>query len=238
MDLEPRLIALGGPENGRIYPLDGDEITLGRAGLNNIQVAWDISISRIHARLRRQHSLYWLEDLGSANGTYLAMAGGAERSLVPGEPALLLEGAQLRLGRLACFQAFGLAGGQDEARQALQERLQQVIGQVYAGLSYLSPAEQQAQWAWLRAFEEQVGAASSEAALQQVIGDGAQTLFATLQSLTPQQPAELPPLPEDLPRPDSDALPESILNFFISDIKRCLPDEEDEEGGQGGKSHG
>ena len=39
---------------------------------------------------------------------------------------------------------------------------------------------------------------------------------------------ELPPLPEDLSQINQDARVDSIRDIFISDIKRCLPPDNDE----------
>ncbi len=54
---------------GHSYEL-GDELTLGRA--NGCQVTIDDNyVSQLHARLFRREGQYYVEDLGSTNGTYL-----------------------------------------------------------------------------------------------------------------------------------------------------------------------
>jgi len=59
-----------GPSAGTVYPLEGTTVTLGRAPDNQI-VLQDSTVSRHHARLSAQGGGYMLEDLGSANGTYV-----------------------------------------------------------------------------------------------------------------------------------------------------------------------
>jgi len=54
---------------GRSFPL-GDEITLGRAAGCQVTID-DTYASQLHARIFRRDGRYWLEDLGSTNGTYL-----------------------------------------------------------------------------------------------------------------------------------------------------------------------
>lgn len=48
----------------------GDEIIIGRGGQNNIDLR-DPYISKKHARIVSDENQYFLEDLNSANGTYL-----------------------------------------------------------------------------------------------------------------------------------------------------------------------
>ena len=56
-------------ERGRSYEL-GDELTLGRAGGCQVTID-DNYVSQLHARLFRREGQYYVEDLGSTNGTYL-----------------------------------------------------------------------------------------------------------------------------------------------------------------------
>jgi predicted component of type VI protein secretion system len=64
-----RLVMRSGPSVGKVYPLDKDEIFLGR-DLNNDIVINDPEISRRHSRLFLQGNSYVLEDMGSTNGTF------------------------------------------------------------------------------------------------------------------------------------------------------------------------
>jgi len=54
---------------GQVYDLD-DELTLGRAAGCQVTID-DTFVSQLHARLFRRDSQYFVEDLGSTNGTYL-----------------------------------------------------------------------------------------------------------------------------------------------------------------------
>jgi pSer/pThr/pTyr-binding forkhead associated (FHA) protein len=66
-----RLVAEGGPYDGRVYDLAAQELAVGRAVDNDV-VLDDPSLSRKHAKLRRTSSdELEVEDLGSSNGTYV-----------------------------------------------------------------------------------------------------------------------------------------------------------------------
>jgi pSer/pThr/pTyr-binding forkhead associated (FHA) protein len=66
-----RLVAEGGPYDGRVYDLAARELAVGRAVDNDI-VLDDPSLSRKHAKLRRvSPDELEVEDLGSSNGTYV-----------------------------------------------------------------------------------------------------------------------------------------------------------------------
>jgi hypothetical protein len=59
-----------GPGPGQVHPLRGGAVTLGRHPDNQIVIN-DSQVSRYHARLTWQGSTYSVEDLGSANGTWV-----------------------------------------------------------------------------------------------------------------------------------------------------------------------
>lgn len=67
---QPQLRAIE-PSNlrGRSYPLD-DEITLGRAAGCQVPLE-DAYASQVHARVFQRDGQWYVEDLGSTNGTYL-----------------------------------------------------------------------------------------------------------------------------------------------------------------------
>jgi hypothetical protein len=63
--------------------------------------AREMGVSRRHAVIyRMKHSLF-MEDLNSANGSYLN-----GQRLLPGQPRLLRNGDELRLGKLCCYIEF------------------------------------------------------------------------------------------------------------------------------------
>lgn len=87
-DPGPRLVVSAGPDQGQVFPLWGEVITIGRASRD---ATWEIrltdrSVSRPHARLERNTEGCILTDLESANGTQLngqPLTGSTE--LLPGD---------------------------------------------------------------------------------------------------------------------------------------------------------
>ncbi len=59
-----------GPTPGVVFPLEGDQLTIGRDASNAVAIN-DAEVSRKHARLTFQGGKYVLEDLGSTNGTFV-----------------------------------------------------------------------------------------------------------------------------------------------------------------------
>src|SRR5262245_24096188 len=64
------LITLQGPDAGRKYPLEGNATVLGRQADCTICLP-NKAVSRQHAQIVREGDAYFLEDLGSSNGTLL-----------------------------------------------------------------------------------------------------------------------------------------------------------------------
>src|SRR5262245_55063224 len=86
----PALTVLQGPDKGRTYPAGTDDtILLGRA--SDLVALTDYTVSRRHAEIRPTSGGWILEDLKSANGTYLN-GKRVER------PMRLKHGDQIRLG--------------------------------------------------------------------------------------------------------------------------------------------
>jgi pSer/pThr/pTyr-binding forkhead associated (FHA) protein len=66
-----RLKVIEPPERrGRSYEL-GDELTVGRAGGCQVTLEGDNYVSQLHARVFRRDGQFYVEDLGSTNGTYV-----------------------------------------------------------------------------------------------------------------------------------------------------------------------
>ncbi len=59
-------------QRGRVYEL-GDEVTVGRAPGCGVSIP-DATVSQLHARVFRDDRAFYVEDLGSTNGTWLNRA--------------------------------------------------------------------------------------------------------------------------------------------------------------------
>ncbi len=88
---QPQLRILAPPEvKGRAFPLS-DELTVGRAA--GCQVTLDDTFaSQLHARVFTRDGQWYVEDLGSTNGTYL------NRRKVAG-PMVMQRGDKLQIGQ-------------------------------------------------------------------------------------------------------------------------------------------
>jgi hypothetical protein len=73
------------------HSLDGDQIQIGRAEACQVQLD-DTYASQFHARIYRRDGSWFVEDLGSTNGTYLN-----QRRLTA--PAEVRAGDRLRIGK-------------------------------------------------------------------------------------------------------------------------------------------
>ena len=67
---ESCLVQIHGPELGRRYVIEDDELTIGRDMMNHIVVDLD-NVSRRHAKISAHEGGFFVSDLGSTNGTYL-----------------------------------------------------------------------------------------------------------------------------------------------------------------------
>lgn len=76
----------------QVVMLDRALTTLGRADDNDVPLK-DKLVSRYHAQILHQPDGDWLQDIGSANGTYLD-----DELLLPHQPRLLKPNCQIRLG--------------------------------------------------------------------------------------------------------------------------------------------
>ena len=90
-----RLVVRSGPNPGKVFDLDRNEISIGRDISNEIVIN-DAEVSRRHARLVAQAGGYVIEDQGSTNGTFVngqRLMG--PHMLRPGELILLGENVSL-----------------------------------------------------------------------------------------------------------------------------------------------
>jgi pSer/pThr/pTyr-binding forkhead associated (FHA) protein len=65
-----RFVMRSGPVVGKVFPLDAQEISIGRETTNTIVIN-DAQVSRRHARMELRGSTYVIQDLGSTNGTFV-----------------------------------------------------------------------------------------------------------------------------------------------------------------------
>ena len=86
-----RLLVTDGALRGRTYPLGTSAALLGRSPSCTLVLEDDYASNR-HARIFPQHGGWWVEDLGSTNGTYVD----DERISAPVE---LTPGRQVRIGQ-------------------------------------------------------------------------------------------------------------------------------------------
>jgi pSer/pThr/pTyr-binding forkhead associated (FHA) protein len=89
----PRELAVISPEEakGQAFAL-AEEISIGRAAGCAVALPTDTFVSQVHARVFRRGDEYWVEDLGSTNGTLVN-----GRKLTG--PAPLRKGDRLQVGR-------------------------------------------------------------------------------------------------------------------------------------------
>jgi pSer/pThr/pTyr-binding forkhead associated (FHA) protein len=76
---------------GRVYDLS-DELTVGRAGGCQVALNDDNYVSQLHARVFRRDGQFYVEDLGSTNGTYV------NRKKVTA-PIAIRKGDRLQIGK-------------------------------------------------------------------------------------------------------------------------------------------
>ncbi|HJP65836.1 MAG TPA: FHA domain-containing protein [Actinomycetota bacterium] len=89
----PKLLVVLNEKGGKIasHQLDGDQLQIGRAEACQVHVD-DTYASQFHARIYRRDGSWYIEDLGSTNGTYLN-----QRRIT--SPAELRAGDRLRVGK-------------------------------------------------------------------------------------------------------------------------------------------
>ena len=97
------LVIERGGTPGTEFQLTNDESTIGRWDADNgifpdIDLDThddDAKVSRRHARIRRNNGSYFIEDLGSTNGTYVNRG----RRLLPGNTQILNDGDEVIVGK-------------------------------------------------------------------------------------------------------------------------------------------
>lgn len=106
------LLRLDGAHAGRGFSLEPKSVQIGRHPTTDLTLE-DQGISRIHARIYREHGEHWIEDLGSRNGTYVQ-----GRRV---EHCLLEDGDWLQLGPRASFRFTYVDARQEHVLQRLYD---------------------------------------------------------------------------------------------------------------------
>ncbi len=85
-------IALDSPDGKLAFRFDKPEVSIGRDPSSDCPIE-DMTVSTQHARLSYHHHQWWIEDLGSTNGTYLNQE-------IVSTPLVLTLGDQIRCGQV------------------------------------------------------------------------------------------------------------------------------------------
>jgi DNA-binding response OmpR family regulator len=142
----PLLMAQDGPLAGREFRLDRDVITLGRGDECDVVVP-ERQISRVHMRIRREATGYFLEDLDSKNGTFVN-----GRQVQPGASVLLQDGDEIQLALCARMVFVGaeatlpLAGREEPSASSGGLQLDKAQRRVWIGDHELEPPLSLAQY--------------------------------------------------------------------------------------------
>jgi FHA domain len=102
-EMAAKLVVERGGRVGREYPITGIETNIGRWDADSgifpdVDLDEDdpeAKISRRHARILKHNSQYFIEDLGSTNGTFVNRG----RRLLPGKRQLLQSGDEIIIGK-------------------------------------------------------------------------------------------------------------------------------------------
>ena len=82
--MQPRLLAIAGPEQGASYPLATNPFAIGRNPANQLKLS-ALSVSREHCVIVRQGDDFVIRDLGSHHGTLVNNERVTESALADGD---------------------------------------------------------------------------------------------------------------------------------------------------------
>jgi phosphoserine phosphatase RsbU/P len=109
------LVTVKGPNPGRRYPLDRESTVIGRQPDAAIYLE-SLAVSRQHARVLCDNGTYFVEDVGSSNGTFLN--GERITGRVP-----LTERDELQIGPYVLSLRVAPGSGQPEGQQVIRHRV-------------------------------------------------------------------------------------------------------------------
>src|SRR6267154_5473693 len=90
--MNPRLIAINGTLKGSTFPLNADQVSIGRESASSIPLTHN-SVSRRHCLIERNGTEFVIRDLDSFNGTFV--------NGVPVKEQTLMHADQIKVGSIA-----------------------------------------------------------------------------------------------------------------------------------------
>jgi Nif-specific regulatory protein len=106
--MNPRLIAINGSLKGCTFPLDEDQVSIGRESASSIPVSHN-SVSRRHCLIKRAGNEFVISDLDSFNGTFV--------NGIPVKEQTLVHADQIKIGSIALL--FLTGGSEDPSSGSL-----------------------------------------------------------------------------------------------------------------------
>ncbi len=93
---------MSGPRDGEIMVFPVEDVsteaplilTVGRRDGSDIRLNYDSQVSRLHAHIGYDGTVFWIEDMGSRNGTFIE-----DEALDTGEKRNIVTGTLFRVGR-------------------------------------------------------------------------------------------------------------------------------------------
>jgi pSer/pThr/pTyr-binding forkhead associated (FHA) protein len=93
-----KLEILSGPADGLSFEMKKPQMVIGRDRDADISLP-DLLVSRQHARITQDRGEYWIEDLGSRNGTLVGGARVLEKTRLPLQTIFRVGVSEMRLNR-------------------------------------------------------------------------------------------------------------------------------------------
>jgi two-component system cell cycle response regulator len=118
------LVVLNGPQPGRVITVQEQEVTIGRGSNASARIE-DNGLSRLHARVFRRGDTWYIEDLGSTNGTYV----GGQPVRVP---QILTDGDRVLVGQSTLLRiTFQDQMEQEAAKRAYESTVRDPLTKVH-----------------------------------------------------------------------------------------------------------
>jgi pSer/pThr/pTyr-binding forkhead associated (FHA) protein len=224
---KPKLVVLGGPMDGLEFDIDKPELTIGRLDDRDVCLPLDLAVSRRHARLIAEEDAYWLEDVGSTYGTFVAKGDDKINGRVEITP-----GITFRLGPQTTLKL---------RLEDVEKKVVQSADRLMRRLASRPPGVPAEKWALLKdqlvAVMHRLDSVSSEEEFLVLLREMTMVIEETLgvQIIFGPQPVagepcgDLPAVPE--PSPEEGGL-ETLKTFFKSNLSEIVERMETEELGE------